>query len=56
MKTFLSKFPIAGELLVALWQQKLWWMLPMVLMLLMLGGFIVVAQSSAIVPFIYTLF
>jgi hypothetical protein len=44
------------ELLGFLWERKLWWMLPMVSMLLLLGILLVLAQSSAIAPFIYTLF
>ena len=47
---------IMGELLVFLWEQKLWWLIPMVFVLLLLGIFLVFAQSSAIAPFIYTLF
>ncbi|GIW39871.1 MAG: hypothetical protein KatS3mg076_0448 [Candidatus Binatia bacterium] len=47
---------IAGELLVFLWRRKLWWMIPMVLVLLVFGGIMVTAQSSALGPFIYTLF
>ncbi len=47
---------IAGELLAFLWERKLWWMIPMVLVLLVVGGLIVTAQSTAIGPFIYTLF
>jgi hypothetical protein len=47
---------IAGELLSFLWQRKLWWLIPMVLVLLAFGGLMVTAQSSALGPFIYTLF
>ncbi len=47
---------IMGELLQFLWVRKLWWMTPMVVMLLFLGILIIFAQSSAIAPFIYTLF
>jgi hypothetical protein len=47
---------IAGELLQFFWQRKWWWMTPMILVLLLLGLLIVFAQSSAIAPFIYTLF
>jgi hypothetical protein len=50
------RFGIMRELLSFLWERKLWWMLPMVSMLLMLGILLVFAQSSAIAPFIYTLF
>ena len=56
MKALLAKFPIAGELLIFFWQQKLWWMVPMVVMLLAFGMILIFAQSSATAPFIYTLF
>jgi hypothetical protein len=56
MKSLLVKFSIAGELLAFFWTVKLWWMIPMVVVLLLLGGLIIFAQSSAIAPFIYTLF
>jgi hypothetical protein len=47
---------IAGDLLSFFWQNKWWWLTPMILLLLGLGGLVVFAQSSAIAPFIYTLF
>ena len=47
---------IMAELLGFLWERKLWWLIPMVSVLLLLGLIIVFAQSSAIAPFIYTLF
>ena len=45
-----------GELLVFLWERKLWWMMPMISVLLLLGILLIFAQSSAVAPFIYTLF
>jgi hypothetical protein len=36
------------------WDNKAWWIIPIVLVLLLLAGLIVVGQSAA--PFIYTLF
>jgi len=36
--------------------RKKFWMLPIFLMMLVLGGLLVLAKSSAIAPFIYTLF
>jgi len=36
--------------------RKKFWLLPMLLMLVLFGGLIVLAQGSAIAPFIYTLF
>ncbi len=51
-----QRFGIAGELMAFLWQRKLWWLIPMVFVLLVFGGLMVTAQSSALGPFIYTLF
>jgi hypothetical protein len=51
-----QRFGIAGELMSFLWQRKLWWLIPMVFVLLVFGGLMVTAQSSALGPFIYTLF
>ena len=46
--------------LVELWPflkaRKKLWLLPIILMMLVLGGLLVLAQGSAIAPFIYTLF
>jgi len=43
-----------------LWQflraRKKFWLLPIILMLLVVGGLLVLAQGSAVAPFIYTLF
>jgi hypothetical protein len=47
---------IAGELLSFLMSNKRWWMLPMIIVLLLMGASLILAQSSAIAPFIYTLF
>ncbi len=47
---------IARELLQFMWERKLWWLMPMVFVLLVVGLLLIFAQSSAIAPFIYTLF
>ena len=48
------------SLLVELWQflkaRKKFWLLPIILVMLVLGGLLVLAQGSAVAPFIYTLF
>ena len=36
--------------------RKKYWLLPILLVMVMLGGLLVLAQGSAIAPFIYTLF
>ena len=48
------------DLLVDLWgfmkERKKFWLFPIILVLLVLGGLLVLAQGSAVAPFIYTLF
>ncbi|MFQ5899669.1 MAG: DUF5989 family protein [Candidatus Methylomirabilia bacterium] len=51
-----TRFGIASELLHFFWQNKWWWLTPMIVVLLLFGGLIMFAQTSAIAPFIYTLF
>lgn len=46
----------AGELLGFFGRNKRWWLLPILLILFLLGALIVVAQSSSLAPFIYTMF
>lgn len=36
--------------------RKKYWLLPVIIVMLLLGGLLVLAQGSAIAPFIYTLF
>ncbi|MBI4436418.1 MAG: hypothetical protein HY590_03260 [Candidatus Omnitrophica bacterium] len=47
---------ILQELFRFLWEQKLWWMIPMVTILMLFAVLLIFAQSTAIGPFIYTLF
>jgi hypothetical protein len=47
---------IMGELVAFLWERKLWWMIPMVVVLVLFGTLMVLAQGSALSPFVYTLF
>ncbi len=60
MKSFLRTMEVNlgvfGEVLSFLWQQKLWWMIPMVTVLLVFGLLLVFASASGVGPFIYTLF
>ena len=48
------------ELLNDLWgfmrERKKFWLAPILIVMLLLGGLIVLAQGSAVAPFIYTLF
>lgn len=36
--------------------RKKWWLAPLLFILLLLGGLLIFAQTSALAPFIYTLF
>lgn len=47
---------VVGDVLRFLWREKLWWLVPMMLVLLAAGALLIAAQSSAVAPFIYTLF
>jgi hypothetical protein len=49
-------FSVLKELWQFLKVRKKFWMLPLILVMLVLGGLMVLAQGSAIAPFIYTLF
>lgn len=44
------------ELWMFLRARKKFWLLPIILIMLLLGLLLVVAQGSAIAPFIYTIF
>ncbi len=36
--------------------RRKWWLLPVLLVLLVFGGLFILAQGSAVAPFIYTIF
>jgi hypothetical protein len=52
----MGRFGLANELWLFFRQNKKWWLLPIVMMLLALGALMVFAGSSALAPFIYTIF
>jgi hypothetical protein len=56
LKKLFAKSSIIRELLSFLWQERIWWMIPMVIVLILLGVLIIFAEQSAVAPFIYTLF
>ena len=47
---------LATEFWAFLRVRKKWWLAPTIMLLLVVGGLLVLAQGSAIAPFIYTLF
>lgn len=48
------------EILKEFWEflkvRKKWWLAPIIITLVLLGALIVLTESSAVAPFIYTLF
>ncbi|HUO16161.1 MAG TPA: DUF5989 family protein [Verrucomicrobiae bacterium] len=56
MKTTVRNVQTAGQLFGFFGKQKRWWILPIIVTLFLLGALIVVAQSSSLAPFIYTMF
>ena len=55
-ETLMSKLGILKEFWDFLKVRKKWWLSPILLVLLLLGVLIVLTESSAVAPFIYTLF
>lgn len=55
-RSMASNFGVVGELLSYLWEQRMWWLVPMVAVLLIFGLLLIFATASGIGPFIYTLF
>ncbi|MGE5567779.1 MAG: DUF5989 family protein [Rhodospirillales bacterium] len=45
-----------SELWAFMRARKKFWLAPILLMMLLLGGLLILAQSTAVAPFIYTLF
>ena len=52
----MSKFGILKEFWGFMRVRKKWWLAPIIIVLLLLGALIFFTQSSAVAPFIYTLF
>jgi Family of unknown function (DUF5989) len=47
---------IFAELWAFMRMRKKYWLAPILFMLLVMGGLVILAQGSAVAPFIYTLF
>jgi len=56
VKELASRTGIVGELFMFFWQNRWWWLTPMLFVLIVFGALMMFAQSSAVAPFIYTLF
>lgn len=52
----MSKSKVVGELMQFMKQNKKFWLAPIIIILVLIGILLAVAGSSALAPFIYTLF
>jgi hypothetical protein len=52
----MGKFSILNEFWEFVKVRKKWWLTPIVITLVLLGALILLTESSAVAPFIYTLF
>ena len=52
----MGKARLLKELMLFLKETKMWWLAPIFIILILLGIFLIVTESSAVLPFIYTLF
>ena len=44
------------EMALFLFRRKKYWLIPIIVVMFLLGGLLILAQGSAVAPFIYTLF
>lgn len=51
----IEKVAILKELLVFLWERKLWWLIPMLFIFLVFGLLIIFVGSSPLAPILYPL-
>lgn len=56
MVEVVERFKIVKELLAFLWEQKLWWLIPVIVVFLIVGLLIIFVGSSPLAPIIYPLF
>ena len=51
-----QRFSTAGQLFSFFWDNKRWWLTPILITLVVFAVLLILAQSSAIAPFIYSFF
>ncbi|MGO9563986.1 MAG: DUF5989 family protein [Candidatus Korobacteraceae bacterium] len=55
-RTTSQRFSTAGQLFSFFWSNKRWWLTPILIALAVFAVLLILAQSSAIAPFIYSFF
>ena len=51
-----GRFSVLGGLFKYLWTNKMWWLIPMVAVLSVAGVILLIAQTTPLGVFIYTIF
>jgi hypothetical protein len=51
-----ARASLVGQIWGYVKAEKKWWLLPIIVMLLIVGSVLVLAQGSALAPFIYSIF
>jgi hypothetical protein len=49
-------FQLLRDLVAFARHNRMWWILPLVIGIVLIGGLVLLAESSAIAPFIYAMF
>ena len=49
-------FSLLREITAYMSARKKWWLMPVITVLFVVGGLLVLAQGSAVAPFVYTVF
>ncbi len=52
----MSNVRLAKELWAFMRVRKKWWLLPIIVVMVMVGALVILAESSVLAPFIYTIF
>ncbi|MEJ7616723.1 MAG: DUF5989 family protein [Pyrinomonadaceae bacterium] len=52
----MSRLSLVGEIWLFLRENKKLWLMPIIVVLLLMGALMMFAQSSALAPFIYSIF
>ena len=47
---------LVGEMWAFMRERKKWWLLPVIVVMVVVGTLLILAQTSALAPFIYTIF
>ncbi len=56
LQTAGQRMGTAGQLFSFFWRNKRWWLTPILITLAIFSVLLILAQSAAIAPFIYSLF